>query len=266
MQFSLKAITLTPNLNPKGDFMRNIKAIIEYDGTNYHGFQKQPQQGLPTIQGTLERCFQEVLKEPVVVIGAGRTDAGVHAAGQVINFLTTSKIPLERFPLALNSRLPEDIVVKEVQEVEEDFHAQYSAKGKYYVYRIYNNRIPSVFYSRYAYFVPYPLNLEIIKEGCKLFIGRHNFKSFSASGTSVKSFERTIFSLEVKVNGSLWEFHIKGDGFLYNMVRIIVGTLVELGKGKRSLTSIREALEKQDRTLAGETAPAHGLCLKEVFY
>ena len=157
-------------------------------------------------------------------------------------------------------------MVKEVQEVEEDFHAQYSAKGKYYVYRIYNNRIPSVFYSRYAYFVPYPLNLEIIKEGCKLFIGRHNFKSFSASGTSVKSFERTIFSLEVKVNGSLWEFHIKGDGFLYNMVRIIVGTLVELGKGKRSLTSIRGSIRKTGPYFSRRNGSCSWIMFKRGFY
>jgi len=246
--------------------MRNIKAIIEYDGTNYHGFQKQPGQAIPTIQGTLESCLMRVLKEPVKVIGAGRTDAGVHAEGQVINFSTNSRIPLDRFPLAVNSRLPDDIAVKRVEEVEEDFHAQFNARGKNYIYRIYNNRIPSVFHRRFAYFVPYFIDEGMIRKGCQLFVGSHNFRAFSSSGTSVKTFERTIYSLDLTRQGYLWEIQVKGNGFLYNMVRIIVGTLLELGKRKRDLSSIKEALEKQERTLAGQTAPPQGLCLKEVFY
>ncbi|NLT93924.1 MAG: tRNA pseudouridine(38-40) synthase TruA [Clostridia bacterium] len=246
--------------------MRNIKATIQYDGTNYHGFQIQEKQNLPTVQGTLESCLMRVLKEPVKINGAGRTDAGVHAEGQVINFLTNTKIPLERLPLAINCQLPDDLVIKTAEEVPLDFHAQYSATGKYYVYRIFNNRTPSVFYRHYSYFVPYSLDFDLIREGCRLFEGTHNFKSFSASGTTVKSHVRTIYSLELIKNGDLWEFHIQGNGFLYNMVRIIVGTLLELGKGKRDLASIQEALQKQDRTLAGQTAPPHGLCLKKVFY
>jgi tRNA pseudouridine38-40 synthase len=246
--------------------MKNIKATIQYDGTNYHGFQIQVKQNLPTIQGTLESCLMRVLKEPVKIIGAGRTDAGVHAEGQVINFVSATKIPLERLPLAVNCQLPDDLVVQKVEEVPLDFHAQYSALGKYYIYRIYNNRTPSVFYRRYSYFIPYKLNFDLIQEGCTLFEGTHNFKSFSASGATVKSYVRTIHSLKLLKNGDLWEFHIQGNGFLYNMVRIIVGTLLELGKGKRDLASIGEALEKQDRTLAGQTAPPQGLCLKKVFY
>ncbi|MDK2823746.1 MAG: tRNA pseudouridine38-40 synthase [Clostridia bacterium] len=246
--------------------MRNFKAIIEYDGTNYHGFQVQPGQDLPTIQGTLESCLMRVLKEPIKITGAGRTDAGVHAEGQVINFFTNTKIPLDRFPLAINCRLPDDIVIKGVEEVEQSFHARYDAKGKHYVYRIYNNRIPSVFHKRFTYFVPYYIDEMKIREGCKLLVGTYNFKAFTASGVSVKNFERTIYSLDLMRQGDLWEFHIQGNGFLYNMVRIIIGTLLELGKGKRDLASIKEALEKQDRTLAGQTAPAQGLCLKNVFY
>jgi tRNA pseudouridine38-40 synthase len=246
--------------------MRNIKATIEYDGTNYHGFQIQVRQNLPTIQGTLESCLMRVLKEHIKINGAGRTDAGVHAEGQVINFYSNTKIPLERLPLAINCQLPDDLVVKTVEEVPLDFHAQYSAKGKYYIYRIFNNRTPSVFYRRYSYFIPYKLNFDLMQEGCLLFEGTHNFKSFSASGTTVKSYVRTIHSVELRQNGDLWEFHIQGTGFLYNMVRIIVGTLLELGKGKRDLASIKEALEIQNRTLAGQTAPPQGLCLKKVFY
>lgn len=246
--------------------MRNIKAIIEYDGTNYHGFQIQVKQKVPTIQGTLESCLMRVLKEPIKVTGAGRTDAGVHAAGQVINFFTDTKIPLERLPLALNSQLPEDIVIKSAEEVPLGFHAQYAAQGKYYIYRIYNKRIPSVFHRRFSYFIPYSLDFDLIKEGCRLFRGTHNFRGFSSSKTTVKSFERTIYSFELVQNGDLWEFHIQGNGFLYNMVRIIVGTLLELGKGKRDLASIRQILQAEDRALAGQTAPSQGLCLKKVFY
>jgi len=246
--------------------MPNIKAVIEYDGTHYHGFQIQVNQNLPTIQGTLESCLMRVLKEPIKVTGAGRTDAGVHAEGQVINFFTCTKIPLERLPLAINCQLPEDLVIKSVEIVDEDFHAQYRAKGKHYIYRIYNNRTPSVFFRNFSYFVPYNLDFDLIQQGCRLFVGTHNFKGFSASGTTVKSFVRTIYSLELIQNGDLWEFHIQGNGFLYNMVRIIVGTLLELGKGKRDLASIQEALKKEDRTLAGQTAPPQGLCLKKVFY
>ncbi|MGI6225196.1 MAG: tRNA pseudouridine(38-40) synthase TruA [Peptococcales bacterium] len=246
--------------------MRNIKAIVEYDGTNYHGFQIQGKQNVPTIQGALESCLMRVLKEPSKVTGAGRTDAGVHAEGQVINFFTNTKIPLERLPLALNCQLPEDIVIKSVEEVTSDFHAQYAALGKYYIYRIYNQRIPSVFYRRFSYFVPYGLDFEMIREACSLFVGTHNFKSFSASGTTVKNFQRTIYSLELVQKDDLWEFHIQGNGFLYNMVRIIVGTLLEVGKGKRNFDSIRQALFEEDRTLAGQTAPPQGLTLKKVFY
>jgi len=246
--------------------MRNIKATIEYDGTNYHGFQIQVKQNLPTIQGTLESCLMRVLKEPIKVTGAGRTDAGVHAEGQVINFFTAAKIPLERLPLAVNCQLPDDLVIKWAEEVPADFHAQYSAIGKYYIYRIHNARTPSVFHRRFSYFVPYSLDFDLMREGARLFVGTHNFKGFAASGTTVKSFVRTIHSLELVQNGALWEFHIQGNGFLYNMVRIIVGTLLELGKGKRDLASILEALEKKDRTLAGQTAPPQGLCLKKVFY
>ncbi|NMA01436.1 MAG: tRNA pseudouridine(38-40) synthase TruA [Clostridia bacterium] len=244
--------------------MRNIKAIIEYDGTNYHGFQKQL--NLPTIQDTLESCLMRVLKEDVKVQGAGRTDAGTHALGQVINFKTSRDIPVNKIPLALNSLLPKDIVVKATEEMSLDFHAQYDSTGKHYVYKIYNARIPSVFHHKYTYFFPMELNEELLRMGCLEFIGTHNFKGFSASGASVKTFERTIYSLELQRDGALWEIHVKGNGFLYNMVRIIVGTLLEIAQGKREISSIKEILRTQDRTLAGKTVPAHGLYLQEVYY
>lgn len=256
----------TQDLLDEGGSMRNIKAIIEYDGTNYSGFQKQTKQNVLTIQETLESCLMRVLKEPIKIIGAGRTDAGVHAQGQVINFFTGCQIPLERLPLALNSKLPNDIVVKEVKEVKPDFHARKSARGKYYLYKIHNNFIPTAFYRNLMYCVPYEIDENMIRNGCRLFIGTHNFRGFCSSGTSIKSFERTIYTFELTRQGDLWEFHIKGNGFLYNMVRIIVGTLLELGRGKRDLASITAALEKGERHLAGQTAPPHGLYLQEVYY
>lgn len=244
--------------------MRNIKAIIEYEGTNYHGFQKQVD--IPTIQAKLESCLMRVLKEDIKVQGAGRTDSGVHALGQVINFKTSSNIPVNRIPQAINSLLPRDIVVKEAKEMDLDFHAQYNSTGKHYIYKVYNNRTPSVFHRNYAYFVPINLDEELFRKGCLEFIGTHNFKGFSASATSVKNFERTIYSLDLIRDGALWEVHVKGNGFLYNMVRIIVGTLLFIAQGKRDLKCIEEALRTQDRSLAGKTVPAHGLYLQEVYY
>ncbi|KJS22750.1 MAG: hypothetical protein VR72_04255 [Clostridiaceae bacterium BRH_c20a] len=246
--------------------MRNIKATIEYDGTNYHGFQTQLNKKLPTIQGKLESCLMRALMEPIKITGAGRTDAGVHAEGQVINFKINNNIPLERLPMVINGQLPNDIAIKVLEEVRPDFHAQYDARGKYYIYRIYNNRIPSAFHSRFSYYIPYKLDMEKIREGSRLFVGTHNFKGFSASGTNVKNFVRTIHSLDIVSNENIWEFHIQGNGFLYKMVRVIIGTLVELGKGRRDEDSIKEALNNKDRTFAGKTAPPQGLCLKKVFY
>lgn len=246
--------------------MRNIKAILEYDGTNYHGFQTQANPKLPTIQAELESCLMRVLKEPIRVTGAGRTDAGVHAEGQAINFYTKNTIPLERLPLALNCQLPRDIVFKEIEEVPLDFHAQFASQGKYYVYRIYNNRIPSVFKRNYSYFIPYGLDFTKIKEGCSLFVGTHNFRGFSSQKATVKNFTRTISSFELIQEGDIWEFHIQGNGFLYNMIRIIIGTLLQIGRGKRDLASIQRIFVEQDRMLAGQTAPPQGLCLKKVLY
>lgn len=244
--------------------MRNIKATIEYDGTNYHGFQRQVSD--PTIQEKLESCLMRVLKEEIKVQGSGRTDAGVHALGQVINFKTSRDIPVNKIPLAINSLLPKDIVVKDAEEVALDFHAQYDSTGKHYIYKIYNARIPSVFHHNYAYFVPMGLDEELIRRGCLEFIGTHNFRGFSSSRTTVKTFERTIYSMELQKEGLLWEIHVKGDGFLYNMVRIMVGALLKIGQGKKDVSIIKEILKTQDRTLAGKTAPAHGLYLQEVYY
>lgn len=245
---------------------RNIKATIQYDGTDYCGFQSQVRQGSPTIQETLEKVLTDFFGESITIYGSGRTDSGVHALGQVINFYTTSTIPLERIPTSVNRCLPPDIAFVQVEEAAENFHARKSALGKYYQYRVYNGKVAPAIGSRYFYHYPYHLNEELVRQGCKLLEGKHNFKSFSSKGTSVKSFVRMLYYVNLERDGDWWVFHFYGTGFLRNMVRIMVGTLLDIGSGRRSLDSIPEALAVQERTLAGKTAPPQGLFLKMVFY
>lgn len=245
---------------------RNIKAIIQYDGTDYCGFQAQVRQGSPTIQETIEAALARLLGESITIYGSGRTDSGVHALAQVINFYTTSNIPLERLTATVNHLLPLDIVFLEAKEVEPSFHARKCALGKYYEYRVLNSRTPTAIGSRYFYQYPYALDESLVRQGCKLLEGTHNFKSFSASGSSVKSFERTLYQVDLVRQDDWWIFRFYGTGFLRNMVRIMVGTLLDIGNGRRDLNCIPQALASQDRRLAGKTAPAQGLFLKMVFY
>lgn len=248
--------------------MRNIKLTIAYDGTNYHGFQEQRGTGLPTVQEVLEKCLLELTGRVVRVIGASRTDAGVHARGQVVNFDATGwSIPAERIPLALNGILPEDIAVLAAEEVAPHFHARFSARAKVYRYTIYNSRIPSPFWRLYSYFVPRPLNIEAMQEAGRYLEGRHDFASFQASGSAVKETVRTLFQVEVEREGrELIHLLFRGDGFLYHMVRIMVGTLIEVGLGKREPREVLAILAARDRKAAGPTAPPHGLCLERVEY
>jgi len=247
-------------------YKRNLKATIEYDGSHYCGFQAQVNPGIITIQETLEEALTDLCREDVRVISAGRTDSGVHALGQVINFYTNHQIPVEKIPYALNQRLPRDIIVRQVEEVPLAFHARKYALGKHYQYRVYNNPEPTAFGNDYFYWVPYPMDENLIRQGCKILEGTHNFKGFSASGSSVKTFTRTIYYINLRREGDWWYFDFYGNGFLYNMVRIIVGTLVEIGKGRQPLSLLQRVLDTQDRTLAGKTAPPSGLYLKNVFY
>lgn len=245
--------------------MRNLKMIMEYEGTNYCGFQRQVNK--ITIQEVLEEKLTLLLKEGIKVNSSGRTDAGVHAKGQVVNFLTNSTIPVERLPLAMNSLLPPDITVKEAQEMPLDFHARYSAKSKTYGYNILNSRIPSPFLKNYAYFYPRPLAVEAMRLGAAYLIGEHDFAAFRAVGSSAKTTMRHVYRLEIKEKeGQLLEIEIEANGFLYNMVRIIVGTLVEVGVGKITPQEIAEILQSKERSRAGQTAPAKGLFLKGVKY
>lgn len=250
-----------------GDYMqRNIKLILEYDGSNYFGFQLQAGSSIATIQRELEIALAKVLKERVRVKGSGRTDGGVHAEGQVVNFFTSSTIPTKKIVLALNHRLPKDIVALEAEEVDEKFHAQYNVCGKKYVYSFYQGQTPSAFYRLYAHYVPYALDFEQMREACTYLKGSHNFKAFSSSGSNVKTFERTIYSIDLRNAGDLWHVSVVGNGFLYNMVRIIVGTLIEIGKGRLDISCINEAFKTGNRLIVGTKAPPQGLCLKEVYY
>jgi len=247
--------------------LRNIKLTVAYDGTNYHGFQEQRGTGLQTIQEVIEHRLGRLAGRRVQVIGAGRTDAGVHAQGQVVNFDATGwPIPAERLALAINGMLPADIVIKDAREVGEDFHARRSAKAKTYIYSIWNNRIPSPFVRLYSSFLPVHLNDEAMSAACAYLIGTHDFKCFQAAGATVKTSVRTLYRVEVIRNGCQVCFIFKGDGFLYNMVRIMTGTLLQVGMGKISPYFIEEVLDSRQRSQAGPTMPPHGLCLESVEY
>jgi len=248
--------------------LRNIKLTIAYDGTNYHGFQEQRGTGLLTVQEVLEKCLYRLAGREIRVTGAGRTDAGVHARGQVVNFNACGwNIPTERIVLALNGMLPADIAALKAEDVEPQFHARFSALAKTYRYTIYNSRIPSPFWRLYSYFVPRPLDVEAMARAAKKLEGTHDFAAFQAAGSPVKNTVRTLYSVDVCREGEeLIHLIFRGNGFLYNMVRIMVGTLVEVGLGKREPDDIPDILASRDRTRAGPTAPPGGLCLERVEY
>ena len=244
--------------------MRNIKLTIEYDGKCYNGWQKQPNK--LNIQGEIERAIYNITKEEVDLIGSGRTDAGVHALGQVANFKTNSQISIEKLPLAINSQLKNSIVIKEAEEVNERFHSRYNAKRKTYRYIINNSKCGTAIYRNLEYSYPFKLDAEKMKQASKYFEGEHDFKAFKSSGTSSKNSVRTIYKAIVKQEGEKIIIELTGNGFLYNMVRIISGTLLDVGLGKIQPEEIPEMIESKDRQRAGKTLPAHGLYLVEVKY
>lgn len=244
--------------------MRNIKLTIEYDGKCYNGWQKQPNK--LNIQGEIERAIYNITKEEVDLIGSGRTDAGVHALGQVANFKTNSQISIEKIPLAINSQLKNSIVIKEAEEVDERFHSRYNAKHKTYRYIINNSKCGTAIYRNLEYSYPFKLDVEKMKQASKYFEGEHDFKAFKSSGTSSKNSVRTIYKAIVKQEGEKIIIELTGNGFLYNMVRIISGTLLDVGLGKIQAEEIPEIIESKDRQRAGKTLPAHGLYLVEVKY
>lgn len=242
----------------------NIKLKIQYDGTAYHGWQIQS--GDVTIQEELTKAISCIVGKAVKIKGCGRTDAGVHAEGYVCNFHTDSRITTERWPYALNSKLPPDIVCKGAEAADDDFDANRSAKAKRYIYRIYNADIPDAFLNRYSWQYKYRLDDEKMKRAAAAFIGEHDFIGFASSGFTVKTTIRTIYSLDVTRDGDLITIDVCGNGFLYNMVRIIAGTLVFVGSGKIKPEDMEAVIASKCRERAGMTAPAHGLCLKEVYY
>ena len=243
--------------------MRNIKITIQYNGKNYCGWQKQ--NNSPGIQGTIEKAIFDITREEVKKTGSGRTDAGVQALGQVANFKTNSQIPVDRIPNALNAKLPKDISIVKAEEVDEDFHSRYSAKKKTYRYQIYNSLYRSPIYADISYPVKYDLDIDKMKKEAKSLIGTYDFKGFMSSGSSVIDTVRTIYNIEVSKSEDLIIIEIEGNGFLYNMVRIIAGTLVDIGRG-RITEKMSTIIESKSRSMAGHTAPAHGLFLKKVDY
>lgn len=244
--------------------MRNVKLTIEYDGTNYCGWQKQNNE--KTIQEEIEKAIYKAVGEVVEVIGSSRTDAGVHARKMVANFKTNATIPFDRFKYAINDKLPDDIAIIESEEVSEDFHARYDSKGKTYCYSIINRQQKPAIGRNYVYHFKWDLDIEKMREACKYFIGKHDFKAFRSLGSSVKTTERTIKELYIESEGEKINIFITADGFLYNMVRIIVGTLLKVGRGKIPVEDIEKIILLGDRKKAGPCVPAQGLILEKVYY
>lgn len=244
--------------------MRNIRLILEYEGTRYHGWQVQPD--VPTVQGTLEERLSRITGEKASVTGAGRTDAGVHALGQVANFLTASRAPLSAFSLGLNSLLPPDITVIRAEDAPPDFDARRSARKKLYRYRILNRPVPSALRRDFSWWVHEPLDIAAMEASARVLIGPHDFSAFRDSDPDMPDPHRTVISCSPRREDDMIIIEIEADGFLKHMVRIIMGTLALVGRGKGSPAWVAEILEACDRRRAGPTAPARGLCLVEVGY
>lgn len=246
--------------------MRKIKCTISYDGTNFFGSQIQPNKR--TVQQEIEKVLTRMHKgtEKKIVL-SGRTDAGVHAQGQVFHVETDLKILEENWKKALNAQLPDDIYVHEVEYVNTFFHARFDAKEKEYRYFVLNSREPNIFQRNYSYFEPSPLDIEAIRIACKIFEGTQDFTSFSSARATVKGSKvRTLFEVSCHEHNEMIVFILRGNGFLYNMVRIIVGALIDVGKGKLTPNDIAEIMRKKDRSCAGKTMPPQGLFLWKVRY
>ena len=244
--------------------MLNYKMMVSYDGSRYSGWQRQGNTSA-TIQFKLEKVLSTLLGEDVEVAGSGRTDAGVHAIGQIASFRTHKRLDVGTFLTELNAALPEDISVLRLSQASERFHARLSAKEKTYCYTINNSAVTDVFRRKYEYLLPEKLDVEAMRSAAKLLLGTHDFKGFS-SGHTKKSTVRCLKSLDIVRVGRKITLTYTGNGFLYNMVRILTGTLIEVGRGERLPESVLDVFETKDRALAGFTAPPQGLCLMEVIY
>ena len=244
--------------------MKRVKLTVAYDGTNYCGWQVQPN-GI-TIQEVLNQCLSEFTGEKIETIGASRTDAGVHALGNVAVFDTEMRMPGDKFSFALNQRLPEDIRIQKSEEVDVNFHPRYIKSQKTYEYRILNRRFPIPTERFYSHFTYIPLDIKKMREAAEYLVGEHDFKSFCGTGAQVKTTVRTVKEIQIEKNEDRITIRITGEGFLYNMVRIIAGTLMDIGGGLYPPEKMQEILEAKDRKKAGPTAPARGLTLMEIQY
>lgn len=243
---------------------RNLKLTIAYDGTAYHGFQRQD--NALTVQQVLEERLAKIFGHQIKLTGAARTDAGVHACGQVASLRTTGSIPAGRIAAAARGLLPDDIVVRAAEEMPADFHARYSAKGKVYLYRLYGGTVSDPFRRNFAWRVCGEPDAVLMDQAAQAVVGTHDFSAFRAAGGAPVTPVRTIFAASCRQTGDSLECFFWGNGFLYHMVRNLVGTLVEVGLGRRSVADFRATLEGRDRARAGVTAPPQGLYLKQVFY
>ncbi|MCD5410829.1 MAG: tRNA pseudouridine(38-40) synthase TruA [Clostridiales bacterium] len=244
--------------------MRNIMLEIEYDGTDFNGWQIQPKGR--TVEKEIMKVIKRITKHEVKIFGASRTDAKVHARGQTANFMTESKIPIDRLPKAMNGLLPKDVSIIKAFEMPKNFHARYHAIGKTYSYHIYNSGIKSALLSRYSYYYPVTLDIELMRAATQFLIGVHDFKSFMSANSNIRNTVRTINSIDICKRDKSIYLTFEGNGFLYNMVRIMVGTLLEIGRKKIVPEQMKYILESKNRVYAGCTAVPQGLFLEKVIY
>ncbi len=244
--------------------MRTILLTIEYDGTAYVGWQIQPN-GI-AVQEVVEKALIEILGHKVHVHASGRTDAGVHARGMMAHFQTDTNRPLKAFREGVNSFLPQDVAIKEVREMPADFHARFAAKGKWYRYTIYQSEVRSPLVARSAWYLRGCLDLGLMRKAAKNLVGEHDFRAFRSSSCLAKTTVREIFSIDISSDNEFIYIDVRGSGFLKNMVRMIVGTLVDVGLGRRPAGDVATLVAGTDEMVCGQTAPAQGLCLQEVWY
>lgn len=247
-----------------GKDMKNIKLVIEYDGTDFSGWQRQPKER--TVEGEITKAIKKLNGEEINLIGAGRTDAGVHALGQVANFFSNSPLPPDKYPKALRKILPLDITIKKSSEVSKDFHARFSAKRKIYRYIVYNEKIPMALRRRYTKFFPYKMDMELLREVFQGFIGTHDFSSFMARGANDFNVHKTIYRTDIVVNYPEIHFIIEGNQFLRNMIRIMVGTACNIASMRIPFDRFKEMFKGKGRAIAGPTFGPEGLYLEEIIY
>ncbi|HLD36040.1 MAG TPA: tRNA pseudouridine(38-40) synthase TruA [Planctomycetota bacterium] len=244
--------------------LRNIKLTIEYDGTNYCGWQIQ--KNARSVQGIITETLTKITGHKITLYGASRTDSGVHAKGQVANFRTNSRMTPQQFIKALNSNLPNDIAIRTAKEMPKSFNSMYGAKSKDYRYTILNSPVRSALDRNFYHFIPYQISISRMKQALKYLVGRHDFRAFATKSSAKENCTRKIYSIKITTNGDYIHIDIKGDGFLYNMVRTIAGTLLLVAQGKMKPEDIKRIIKSQERKKAGPTAPAKGLCLLRVSY